>query len=427
MLCKICGANIPDDAVECQFCGAKVGEEEFSDNSDTKVINTDEIIEESDSFDDVSDTEEETPEKEDDTVFDDNERRRREQMKKMVEDKKKQLSEIERRRNEKRQKQRRNRIMLIAAICALAIAAAGIGAYSVVQNVNSPSVPDATPMPTVSATFAVPTALPSVTATPSSELSMTTAPREAAANNSDSSSQSWQSTGNTGSGGNRTQSNSGSSSSGNSNTTSSNTGSSGNRGTSSSSNSGAVSSSGSSSSGSSAQVSDSGVSNNKITSQLSTGKEVIYNSGTGKYLMTFETGNTRYYANVSAGSTTEQIKNQPYTITAQPTSEKYNGNTVYEITSMTGYSAGDYILANSGTTLLTDKDIKGMSKYDLALARNEIYARHGRKFQTAEYNAYFTGKSWYSLNPNYNYSDDDSNLNDIEAKNVQFLLNAERR
>ena len=73
-----------------------------------------------------------------------------------------------------------------------------------------------------------------------------------------------------------------------------------------------------------------------------------------------------------------------------------------------------------------DDDIKGMSKHDLALARNEIYARHGRKFQTEEYSKYFSGKSWYSINPNYNYSDDDSNLNSIEVKNVQFILNAER-
>ena len=67
-----------------------------------------------------------------------------------------------------------------------------------------------------------------------------------------------------------------------------------------------------------------------------------------------------------------------------------------------------------------------MSKHDLALARNEIYARHGRKFQTEEYSKYFSSKSWYSINPNYNYSDDDSNLNSIEVKNVQFILNAER-
>ena len=75
---------------------------------------------------------------------------------------------------------------------------------------------------------------------------------------------------------------------------------------------------------------------------------------------------------------------------------------------------------------LTNDDIKGMSKHDLALARNEIYARHGRKFQTEEYSKYFSSKSWYSINPNYNYSDDDSNLNSIEVKNVQFILNAER-
>ena len=43
-----------------------------------------------------------------------------------------------------------------------------------------------------------------------------------------------------------------------------------------------------------------------------------------------------------------------------------------------------------------------------------------------EYSKYFSGKSWYSINPNYNYSDDDSNLNSIEVKNVQFILNAER-
>lgn len=142
--------------------------------------------------------------------------------------------------------------------------------------------------------------------------------------------------------------------------------------------------------------------------------------------MTFTVGSTRYYANVSPGSTTEQIQNKPYTVTAQPTSQTYDGNTVYEITDLTNYE-GDYILANSGTKLLTNSDIKGMSKYDLALARNEIYARHGRKFQTAEYNTYFSGKSWYKLNPNYNYSDDNSNLNETERKNVQFILDAERR
>ena len=113
------------------------------------------------------------------------------------------------------------------------------------------------------------------------------------------------------------------------------------------------------------------------------------------------------------------------TVTAVPTSDKYNGSTVYEINSLTYYNGKDYILPNSGTKLVTNADIEGFSKDKLALARNEIYARHGRKFQMQEFKDYFEKQSWYKTNPNYNYEDDDSNLNSIESRNVTFLLNAE--
>ena len=410
MLCKVCGAQIPDDAQECEFCGTKVNED-ASAAEETKVINTDEIenayqehqAELNENLgDEQNDNSEEQENSEGDEIYDDNERRRREQVKKMMEDKKQQLSEIERRRNEKRKRQRRNRIVLIGAICALAVAAAGIGVYYLVSNVNGGNKIEETPAPSVAVV-----STPSVIATPAvseepvqtPELSMETSPRDE--NSTSSNSQSWSATGNTGSG-----------------TSASRSGSTSSSGTTSKSNT-----SNGSSNTSSAQ--NSGVSSSNISSQLSTGGEVIYDSNAGKHLMTFVTNNVKYYATVSAGSTTEQINGKPYTITAVPTSETYNGNTVYEITSITNY-AGDYILANSGTKLLTNDDIKGMSKHDLALARNEIYARHGRKFQTEEYSKYFSGKSWYSINPNYNYSDDDSNLNSIEVKNVQFILNAER-
>ncbi|MGN0107937.1 MAG: YARHG domain-containing protein [Hominilimicola sp.] len=439
MLCKVCGAQIPDNATECEFCGAKVSgenvdnEEIFDGISDeTRVIDSEEIkqMASENEVDDIADESQENEESGE--IFDDNERRRREQMKKMIEDKKQQLSEIERRRNEKRQRQKRNKVLLIGLICALAVAAAGIGVYYVAQNVGTPAVVDETPAPTISATAAVmPSASPTVA--PSPELSMTTSPREEAASSGNSSNnQSWTATGNGGSSSGRTNTaSSGGSSSSASGTTSgggtsvsSGTGASSALSSGGSASSGGGTTSGSSSSG--GAISNSGASSNTISSQLATGGEVIYNTGTGRYLMTFVVGNTRYYANVSAGSTTEQVHNKPYTVTAEPTSEKYNGNTVYEITTLTKYD-GDYLLANSGTKLLTDSDIKGMSKYDLALARNEIYARHGRKFQTAEYHNYFSSKSWYSINPNYNYSDDNSNLNEIEAKNVEFLLNAERK
>ena len=41
MLCNKCGSQIPDNATESEFCGAKV--DASADNSDTKVLNTDEL------------------------------------------------------------------------------------------------------------------------------------------------------------------------------------------------------------------------------------------------------------------------------------------------------------------------------------------------------------------------------------------------
>ena len=427
MICKVCGAQIPDNSEACEFCGAKTNDDLNDENISAQ--NTDE----NGFFDDGA---EEKQKEVNEEIFDDNERRRRKQMQRMLEDRKQQLSEIEQRRIEKRQKQRRNRALLVGAICALVVAGAGVGAYHVAQNIGTGDMINVTPVPTIAAV--IPTAAPVTQPTPgmTPEIYTSPAPNNASANGSSSGS-------GAGSTGSSSGTSSASGSSGSSSGTSSSSGSSGSSsGTSSSSGSGGSSSGTSSKSGSSskssssgggstgqasqAAVSDSGSSSANISSQLATGGEVIYNQSTGKYLMTFTVGNTRYYANVSEGSTTDQIKNKPYTITAKPTGESYGGNTIYEISSLTNYE-GDYIIADSGTRLLTNSDINGLSKYDLALARNEIYASHGRKFQTAEYSAYFSSKSWYKINPNYNYSDDNSNLNETEIKNVDFILAAERR
>ncbi len=426
MLCKICGAQIPDDADVCEFCGAQLSEEEAVLKSENSVIENAE--DKNDNFSE-SDSYEETEEKDGEELFDDNERRRRAQMEKMLADKKQQLSEIEKRRNRKRQKQKRNKIILIVLICALAVAAVGIGVYYVTQNINSGNGnTTVTPIPAVTTAMpAVPTADP--TAEPSPALSMTPSPNDVVDSTTNASGTSSVVSGASGvSLGGNSSSGTSSSSAGSVNRPNKGNSSSGS-GTPSSSTGG--NSSGASNTGTSSSVianaKNSGISTNNITSQLSTGVEVIHNTGTGRYLMTFVAGNVKYYANVSEGSTTDQVKNKAYTITAMPTNETYNGNTVYEITGFTKYDGGDYILANSGTAILTSNDIKGLSKYQLALARNEIYARHGRKFQTAEYSNYFSGKKWYHINPSYNYSDDNSNLNEIERKNVLFILNAERK
>lgn len=79
-----------------------------------------------------------------------------------------------------------------------------------------------------------------------------------------------------------------------------------------------------------------------------------------------------------------------------------------------------YILSDSNTEYLSWEDIKELSKEELRIARNEIYARHGRRFQSQDLQDYFEGKDWYegTIEP----SDfREGLLNDFEKKNVQFL------
>ena len=54
-----------------------------------------------------------------------------------------------------------------------------------------------------------------------------------------------------------------------------------------------------------------------------------------------------------------------------------------------------YIFPNSDTEYLTKSDLSGMSKSEINLAKNELYARHGRKFKSKELQEYFESKDWY--------------------------------
>ena len=79
-----------------------------------------------------------------------------------------------------------------------------------------------------------------------------------------------------------------------------------------------------------------------------------------------------------------------------------------------------YILPNSSDTLLTRADLEGLSAEDCRIARNEIYARHGRMFDDAELQAHFDACDWYtgSIAP------DDFNedmLSDIEVANKDLI------
>lgn len=79
-----------------------------------------------------------------------------------------------------------------------------------------------------------------------------------------------------------------------------------------------------------------------------------------------------------------------------------------------------YLLPESSSRYLTQADLEGMDKQQLTFARNEIFARHGRLFSTAEIQDYFNEQSWYTgyIQP-ANF--DSSVLNDYERYNVAFI------
>ena len=50
---------------------------------------------------------------------------------------------------------------------------------------------------------------------------------------------------------------------------------------------------------------------------------------------------------------------------------------------------GDYILEGSDSRYITDKEVENLSEAERRLAKNEIYARHGRMFDSADLQDYF--------------------------------------
>lgn len=79
-----------------------------------------------------------------------------------------------------------------------------------------------------------------------------------------------------------------------------------------------------------------------------------------------------------------------------------------------------YILPYSDSTYLTKSDLAGLTKRDLRIARNEIYARYGYVFDSKDLQNYFNSQSWYYPNPSYNGA-----LSAVEKHNVDLIKSFE--
>ena len=84
------------------------------------------------------------------------------------------------------------------------------------------------------------------------------------------------------------------------------------------------------------------------------------------------------------------------------------------------YDGREYIFPNSSAATLQESDLLNLSAEELRIAKNEIYARHGRLFVDTELQSYFNGCSWYRgrIEPD---EFDEGMLNELERANVQII------
>lgn len=81
----------------------------------------------------------------------------------------------------------------------------------------------------------------------------------------------------------------------------------------------------------------------------------------------------------------------------------------------------DGYLFPSDREYISGSYLYGISKEEVALIRNEIYARHGYIFNTEPYKSYFESKDWYV--PNVSFTED--LFNSIEKANKDFIVSYE--
>ena len=86
----------------------------------------------------------------------------------------------------------------------------------------------------------------------------------------------------------------------------------------------------------------------------------------------------------------------------------------------TNAGSPDFIIPDSSTRRLTASDVAGLSPWQLRIARDEIFARHGRRFRTAELASYFSQKSWYRP------VSDEVSLTALEQANVALIERYEK-
>lgn len=97
---------------------------------------------------------------------------------------------------------------------------------------------------------------------------------------------------------------------------------------------------------------------------------------------------------------------------------------VKETIPTSAYYSNSFIFPESSSSYLSKSQVRSLSNYQLGIARNEIYARHGYIFKLDTFKRYFESQNWYV--PRYT-NQNSITLNSVESYNVGLIKGEEDR
>ena len=171
----------------------------------------------------------------------------------------------------------------------------------------------------------------------------------------------------------------------------------------------------------------------QITQRMSSGPWYFYNNklysmeGRGGYFRMDIYGDTYDRVFIDGNVPSEIFNDANILQLSRNTSDgAYTSNEAYESEYETSQDvdSSEYIFSDSAERYLTEAEVRNLSLQELNYARNEIYARRGRKFDSAELQNYFNSKSWYD--PRIEAEDfSEDCFNDYEWENLKLLVKME--
>lgn len=106
---------------------------------------------------------------------------------------------------------------------------------------------------------------------------------------------------------------------------------------------------------------------------------------------------------------------------ADVSSQTVSVNTYAAAETQSAYSP-DYILPGSDSREYSRQELEVLSNEELRVARNELYARHGRIFQDEQLRRWFSSKSWYHGTIASTQFDEERVFNHFEKYNRDLIL-----